>query len=207
MTTLGRRGFLAGVGGVALTLSVGATEATAAPTEWRGRDSANGWPIRTRGMTEVRVEGSTATMTVLAGPAAILLAHVARRFHYEIAPLGPGDILGHTTDRRVGALQSNHLSGTAIAILPAAYPLSVAGGLYPHEIATIRDILADCSPAVRWGGDDPSAPQEGHFALDATPAAAAQAVRALVAAGTIPDPFTPLRRARALDLARRQRRR
>ncbi|MBM7776113.1 hypothetical protein JOD54_006317 [Actinokineospora baliensis] len=207
MTTLGRRGFLAGVGGVALTLSVGATEAAAAPTEWRGRTSANGWPIRTRGMTEVRVEGSTATMTALAGPAAILLAHVARRFHYEITPLAAGDILGHTTDRRVGALQSNHLSGTAISLLPTRLPLSSTGNLYPHEIATIRDILTDCSAAIRWGGDDLLTPQEGHFALDITPAAAADAVRTLVAAGAIPDPFTPTRRAKSLALERRQRRR
>ncbi|GAA3039476.1 hypothetical protein [Actinokineospora globicatena] len=208
MAQLGRRGFLAGVGAAALVVGVGTVPAAASTDRWGARNSANGWPIRSKGITEVRVEGSAAVMTVLGGDVAALLGHVARRFHYEIAELGPGDIQGHTADRRVAApLESNYLSGTAIALLPTRFPLGATGGLFPHEIAVLRDILADCSATIRWGGDDPVTPKEGHFELDATPAAAAKAARTLAAAGAIPDPFVPTRRSRALALERHQRRR
>ncbi|SES32950.1 hypothetical protein SAMN04487818_110175 [Actinokineospora terrae] len=205
MEQLGRRGFLVGVGVVALSVGMALP---ASADRWPGRYSANGWPIRAKGLTEVGVEGSAAAMTVLGGAVATLLGHVARRFHYEIAELGPGDIHSHTTDPRVGApLESNHLSGTAIAILPTRFPLGATDGLFPHEIALIRDILTDCSGTIRWGGDDPTTPKQGHFQLDVPPPEAAKAAHTLTGAGAMPDPFVPTRRSRALALERRQRRR
>ncbi|MDQ0811024.1 hypothetical protein QFZ63_002738 [Streptomyces sp. B3I7] len=183
---LGRRGFLTAVGLVGATsaLSLGfAPAAGASPRtapgdgggHWSAGRSANGWPVKdasggSDGIAVHRVEGSNASVALLAGDVATVLLHVTRRFHYEIRTLGAGDVHGHTTDRSVRADQeSNHLSGTAVAICPDLYPAGARGGLFPHEVAVVRDILAECRAVVRWGGDDPHVPKEGHFQIDVPP--------------------------------------
>ncbi|WP_254405278.1 hypothetical protein [Streptomyces sp. AC627_RSS907] len=93
------------------------------------------------------------------------LLHVARRFPYEIDQLRADDVTGHRTSRTVRQPhESNYLSGTAIAIRPYAYPLGVKGGLYPHELVLVRDILAELDGAVAWG-DDFDTPQDFEVAL------------------------------------------
>jgi hypothetical protein len=187
---LGRRGFLTAVGLVGATsaLSLGfAPAATASPRaaagatggHWSGGRSANGWAVKdgaggSDGIAVHRVEGSNASVALLAGDVATVLLHVTRRFHYEIRTLKAGDVHGHTTDRSVRADQeSNYLSGTAVALCPDLYPAGARGGLFPHEIAVVRDILAECEAVVRWGGDDPDVPKEGHFQIDVRPGDAA----------------------------------
>ncbi|GGQ88857.1 hypothetical protein GCM10010250_69680 [Streptomyces althioticus] len=91
-----------------------------------------------------------------------------RRWHYEIAALDTGEgggVTGHTIRRTVGAdFESNHLSGTAIALRPTAYPLAGSERLWPHQ-AIVRDILADCEGMVVWGGDlDPVRVSHLHIA-------------------------------------------
>jgi len=148
----------------------------AAPTRWAAARSQNRWPVVDRASAGAfRVEGSDATATLLAGAgrpsdAAIVLLHVARRFHYEVAPLAEGDVHGYRTDRTTTAgFESNHLSGTAIALRPEAYPIGSAGNLFPYEVATIRRILADGEGVVTWHGDDPVHPAEGQFSIDVPP--------------------------------------
>lgn len=64
--------------------------------------------------------------------------------------------------------ESNYSSETAIAIRPNTYPLGISGGLFPHELIVIRDILAEYDGVVRWGGDE-RVPKESHFQVDVPP--------------------------------------
>lgn len=188
-TGLSRRHLLAVVGAAAAGTAASAAlpaAASAAPgpatgpepdaTRWTAPLSENQWPvIDGAGAGAFRVEGSDATATLLTGAgepsdAATTLLYVARRFHYEIAPLAAGDIDGYTTDRTIAAgFESNRLSGTAIALRPQAYPVGSAGNLFPSEVATIRRVLDDCEGVVGWHGDDPVSPAEGHFSIGVPP--------------------------------------
>ncbi|MEV0731146.1 hypothetical protein [Polymorphospora sp. NPDC050346] len=205
----------AGVGVLALTPGAGAHAAVTG--EWTRGVSANGWPIDPKAITDHRVEGSSTSVALRSGPAAVVLLHVARRWHYEIAPLDTGEgggITGHVTSRVVGAdFESNHLSGTAVALHPTAYPLGGSEGLWPHHEVIVRDILLDCDGTVVWGGDlRPS--KVSHFHLAARPGdrALSRVAAALdtgvrvgsrsQSAGTVADPATPARRERARRLPR-----
>lgn len=192
-----------------------AAAAVPRPWQWTAAVSENGWPVRPgRGRADpvgtYQIEGSNASVALLSGDVATVLTHVARRLHYELHALEPGDIRGHTASRTVAArYESNHLSGTAIAILAGLYPLGARGGLFPAEVAVIRDVLAECQGVVAWGGDA-ATPKEGHFQICVRPGNArlkrvARQIRGWAehpggGAGTLPDPFAPDRRraARAL---------
>nr|WP_042194603.1 hypothetical protein [Kibdelosporangium sp. MJ126-NF4]CEL21429.1 Phage endolysin [Kibdelosporangium sp. MJ126-NF4]CTQ96004.1 Phage endolysin [Kibdelosporangium sp. MJ126-NF4] len=157
---LGRRSFLVGVGATgALIWSTELAVASAAPADGQ--------------IAEHLVEGSSAAVALRTGAVATVLLYVARRFHYEIAPLKAGDITGFGTTRAVTArYEANYASGTAIAVLPGMYPTGARGCLFPHEVAVVRDILAECEGTVRWAGDEPT-PKEGHFQIAVAPGGAA----------------------------------
>ncbi|GAB2791257.1 hypothetical protein [Amycolatopsis magusensis] len=162
---------------------------------WSGPVSANGWPILTRAGV-FAIEGSNHTVALAEGDAATILAHVARRFHYEIDSLRDGDLVGFAPDRPVTQpYESNYLSGTAIAIRTVCYPLGARGGLYPWEETVVRDILAELGGAVSWGGDEQT-PMESHFQLACAPGhpvlqAAAQRIRGGQATLGAIDAFAP----------------
>ncbi|WP_216212405.1 hypothetical protein [Amycolatopsis aidingensis] len=168
----------AGVAGSAVILAAGGLAGTAVaaprrsaaeprPTRWTRATSANGWPILDA-VSHWRIEGSDVDVPVQ-DAAAPLLLYVARRFHYEIDELRTGEVLGHTTDRAVIAeYESDYLSGSAIAIRPKAYPAGVGGGLFPQELAVVRDILTDLEGVVGWGGDE-DLPKESHFHIATGP--------------------------------------
>jgi len=215
-----RRGLLAATAGAGILAALPGSGAHASATgerKWTGSRSANGWSIDPSAVARFRVEGSAATVALRQGTAATVLLHVARRWHYEIAAVDGGNaggILGHTTSRTVRAsFESNHLSGTAIAVHPAAYPANGTERLATHQEAIVRDILLDCAGIVAWGGDLTPA-KAGHFHIVVRPGDAALArVAALVrrdthaprksqTAGAVTDPATPARRTRALHLPR-----
>ncbi|MET8748607.1 hypothetical protein ABZW32_00775 [Streptomyces sp. NPDC004667] len=176
---LSRRRFVgtaAGAAGAAALWSIGTGTAAAAPkptppnapTAWKGNSTANGWPVVTSVPTRL-IEGSPASVAVLDGDVATILLHVARRFHYEVDSLRQGEVTGHSGDRKVAQpYESNHLSGTAVAIRPQAYPTGAQGGLYPHELVIIRDILTELDGTVAWGGDEKTA-KESHFHIALKP--------------------------------------
>ncbi|GGM00820.1 hypothetical protein GCM10012279_18000 [Micromonospora yangpuensis] len=183
---------------------------------WKRSISANGWRIDQKAIGRFRIEGSLATVPLCHGAAAVLL-HVARRWHYEIAPLDTGEgggVLGHHINRRVGAnFESNYLSGTAIALHPRAYPLGGSERLWPHHEQIVRDILVDCDGTVAWGGDlDPVKPSHFHLvARDGSKALIRVSERLgtgvrvgsrLWGAGAVADPALPSRQERARRLAR-----
>ncbi|MCC3650761.1 hypothetical protein LIX60_04560 [Streptomyces sp. S07_1.15] len=166
---LGTAGSLAGAATLGLLDIAPVAASTPARTDqratsWRGSRSANDWKILADA-TSHTIEGSGQSVRLADGDAATVLLHVARRFHYEIDQLRRKDVTGHTTSRRVRQPhQSNYLSGTAISIRPYAYPLGVRGGLYPHQLVVVRDILAELDGVISWGGDLAS-PQESHFEI------------------------------------------
>lgn len=225
-------GLVAGGAAVAVAGPVGSAHAAApaapaetdpavpAPRTWTKATTQNGWPVVSAGAgggyTNLRIEGTSAVVALRPGDAATVLEYVARRFHYEVRALKSGDVFGWTTHHSVTtAYESNYLSGTALSILPGLYPAGVAGGLYPLEQVVVRDILASCEGVVRWGGDDPDVPKEGHFQIDVPPGASA--LRDLAAklsaarttpgqgAGAFVDPFAAGRRSAAKAMERRQR--
>ncbi|MBT2396200.1 hypothetical protein [Streptomyces sp. ISL-100] len=173
---LPRRWFITSAGaasGVVLFGTGSAAPAAAMPADevatWNGKKSANGWPVIDKGI-RYPIEGSRASVTLAGGEVAVVLLHVARRFHYEVDALRVGDISGHSTNPVVkNDYESNYLSGTAIAIRPGAYPAGLTGGLFPHELIVIRDILAELDGVVSWGGDEPAVPKESHFQIALKP--------------------------------------
>nr|WSY54907.1 hypothetical protein OG999_35420 [Streptomyces sp. NBC_00886] len=118
------------------------------------------------------MEGTSVEVSLATGDAATVLLHVARRFAYEIDMLRAKDVLGHTTDRTVGApFESNYLSGTAIAIRPLHYPLGADvqnTGMSATERIVVADIVADCEGVVAWGGDLKPVKQS-HFHINVKP--------------------------------------
>jgi hypothetical protein len=208
---------LAGVG----TAFVPAMRATAAPRTWPHARSANGWPILKQAAWHP-IEGSGQRVQLADGGPAAILTYVARRLHYEIDQLRPGDVVGVTASSAVTKdYESNGLSGTAITFRARAYPLGVAGGFYPVELVVIRDILAELDGVVTWGGDFPH-PKESHFQLAHSPGHPAirqAAGRVLGSPGAHPagprsdgtlsagsiDAHEPARRARADAYTRRNR--
>ncbi|MFD5508500.1 hypothetical protein ACFWIB_12105 [Streptomyces sp. NPDC127051] len=174
-----RRFLLTGLGVVGgAVLAAGSMSGTgfaaagpAAKTEktWKGKTGANGWQVLSSAPVH-RVEGTGGVQfSAVAGDVATVLTHVVRRFHYEIDALRDGEVTGHTANREVAApYESNHLSGTAIAIRPLRYPLGARDGLFPHELVVVRDILADLEGVVQWGGDSTPA-KESHFGIAVRP--------------------------------------
>lgn len=143
-------GWGVGAAGVAAFVGPGAASAAGAPAALEpavGRAVVSVPAVR-----PVPVEGTGLTVRLLAGPAAAVLVYVARRFHYEVDTLHAGDLVGDA-------------AGTAIDIRPGWYPPGVTGGLFPHQLIVVRDILAECDGVVRWGGDRSVDPVESRFEL------------------------------------------
>lgn len=139
-----------------------------------GRRSANGWEME-RGvgiggqLWERPLSGTGGEFDVRSGDVEVVLTHVVRRFHYEVTELGPGDVVGFVSHRRVGrGHDSNHASGTAVDVLPTGYPAGLRGGFFPDQVAAIRDILTECRGLVAWGGDF-TVPVESHFEISVGP--------------------------------------
>ena len=210
-----RRSLLSAAAGAGALVVVPAAPAFAdGKRKWTKKKSANGWVIDRDAIATFRVEGSAASVALRDGPAATVLLHVARRWHYEIAPLGTGEgtISGHTSNVTVRTnYQSNYLSGTAIALYARAYPLGGSEGLWPHQVQVVRDILVDCAGTVVWGGDLSPA-KAGHFHIVAKPSALRSVAGRLdprrapehrvQLPGMVADPLSPGRRALARKVAR-----
>ncbi len=174
--------------------------------------AATAAPVDPATIGTFRIEGTAATVALRRGAVAVVLLHIARRWHYEIGPLDTGEgggVVGHVGAAR-GAFAANYRSGTAIALHPTAYPVNGSEPLWPHHEAIVRDILVDCAATVAWGGDlTPTKASHFHVVAgprDRTLAGVAARLESGVhapfsaqTAGTVADPATPERR----DAARR----
>ncbi|MGW5096220.1 hypothetical protein ACWEQ1_16785 [Streptomyces nodosus] len=151
--------------------------AQAADASWNEPRSANGWGVltaRSSGTTTYDIPGTDLRVVLREGDVGTVLAYVAQRFHYDVTRLeaSRGQVIGYSDDRQVKAdFESNHLSGTALALYPDHYPLGVKGNFFPHQVTAIRDILAELQGVVRWGGDTES-PKESVFFIDVPPGSA-----------------------------------
>ncbi|RZU48695.1 hypothetical protein EV385_0413 [Krasilnikovia cinnamomea] len=218
-TVLSRRRLLAGLGGAAAGLAIGApalARSAAAAPPGAGQATGNGWPaVKSGQVRNHRIEGSDTAVALLPGATATVLLHVARRFHYDVDELAAGEAAGHHSSAADGtAAGVNFRSGTALALRPDSYPAGAGGNLYPQQIAMVRDILAECDGVVRWGGDDVSRPMEGAFYIDVPPGdARLKRLAARLAgwakepgqgAGVVVDPAAPDRLRAAVALRRTQ---
>ncbi|MCX3060394.1 hypothetical protein [Streptomyces beihaiensis] len=176
LTGLSRRRFIGATSGAAAAVTL--VDLAAAPGAFagtrahghggKGGKSRNGWPVLSEAPSHV-IEGSAQQVRLADGDAAVLLLHVARRFHYEIDSLRSGDVEGWTAHAHVTQpYESNYLSGSAMAIRPLCYPAGAKGNFYPNELVVIRDILSELDGAVAWGGDF-TVPKESHFELALRP--------------------------------------
>ncbi|MFD5567252.1 hypothetical protein [Streptomyces cadmiisoli] len=228
MNDVPRRTVVKGAGVLAAVAAVGSftgPAAVAAPASApvnaprkKAPTSANGWPLETEAnhvstVWTRPVAGTGLDVDIRIGDAEAILLHVVRRFHYEVEQLPGVDLAGWQPigGLKKGRPESNLASGTAVRIRPGA---AASGGLFPLQLLTVRDILADCEGVVRWGGDD-SPVDESLFYLDLGPDDArvrelADRLRAGAAtpgrgAGVQVDVLSRSRRGRADRLARQQR--
>ncbi|WP_082771821.1 hypothetical protein [Actinoplanes sp. TFC3] len=112
-------------------------------------------PLISSSLSSFVVQGSDATVRLRPGPASTVLLYAARRFHYEIDTLHPGEV-------------ASDAAGTSVTLRPAWYAEGVAGGLLPHQVVVVRDIIAECDGLLAWGGDA-AVPSEGRFSLTVAP--------------------------------------
>jgi hypothetical protein len=145
-------GWGVGAAGAAAFAGPGAARAAEARSTPGRRAAVGRAVVSVPAVRPVPVEGTGLTVRLLAGPAATALVYVARRFHYEIDTLRAGDLVGGP-------------GGTAIDIRPGWYPPGVTGGLLPHQLIIVRDILAEGDGLLRWGGDRAVEPVESRFEL------------------------------------------
>ncbi|WP_345940961.1 hypothetical protein [Streptomyces sp. E2N166] len=151
----------AAVGAVVPSVAAAApvTAPRSAPgTRRKAPASANGWTLEKEAnhvstVWTRPVSGTGLEVDVRIGDAQAILFHVVRRFHYEVEQLHRVDLAGWQPidGLKKDLPESNLASGTAVRVRPGA---SAAGGLFPLQLVTVRDILADCGGVVRWGGDD-----------------------------------------------------
>src|SRR4051794_15422729 len=123
--TLTRRTVLGGIATTAVLAATGWDPACAQPL----RRTANGWPILTHPPAS-SVEGADLSIALAPGPASTVLMHCLRRFLYEVDHAVPQrELVGHLRAAPGPAdFETNHLSGTAVAIRPQWYPAGVTGG-------------------------------------------------------------------------------
>ncbi|PPS74553.1 MULTISPECIES: hypothetical protein [Streptomyces] len=150
--------------------------AQAAGNSWNKSRSANGWDVLpgSPGTATYDIPGTNLQVTLREGDVGTVLSYVAQRFHYDVAELeaGRGQIIGYSDALHVKAdFESNHLSGTALALYPESYPLGVTGNLFPYQVTAIRDILAELQGVIKWGGDMEPA-KESTFFVDVPPGSA-----------------------------------
>ncbi|WP_245237197.1 hypothetical protein RFN58_17730 [Streptomyces iakyrus] len=226
-----RRTLVKGAGVITAAAAIGSiapSTATAAPKSGpvsgpvgapkKAPTSANGWPLEQEAnhvstVWTRSVPGTGLEVDVRIGDVEAILLHVVRRYHYEVEQLHRVDLAGwqRIDGLDTGGPESNLASGTAVRIRPGA---GASGSLFPLQVLTVRDILADCEGVVRWGGDD-SPVDESLFFIDRGPDDAS--VRTLAdrlrvaeatpgaGAGVTVDVLNRSRRDRAERLVREQR--
>lgn len=149
----------------------------------------NGYSLVSVPLTTITAGGRSTQ--VRAGAVAVVLAHVARRFHAEVEPLvtfhGWRSVL---TNVIVGGHpRSNHPSGTAFDANGYRHPYRAPVNFTAAQVRAIRRILAEVAPVVRWGGDFGAALRDGmHFEIVGTTAQVAAVAARLT---THPAALTP----------------
>lgn len=133
---------------------------------------------------------------VKGGDVAAVFTYLVDRFIATVEPLDcDGDTPGYgcwgynyrANANNPNAL-SNHSSATALDINATRHPNGARGTFTSAQVKAIRVILADLSPAIRWGGDYTGTPDEMHFEINCSAATVAQVAARLPSGGTPPEP-------------------
>lgn len=134
--------------------------------------SQNGWPVHESYGAPLVTNPIPGTGGVffaggLDPRADVVLRYVAARWHHEVEPiLGPPTVTGqwgynYRAIRGQTSGFSNHASGTAIDINAVRHPLGTRT-LTGAQLATLRQIQADCEGVVRFGAFYSSRVDEMH---------------------------------------------
>lgn len=164
--------------------------------------SQNGFSANDRALVSSRlVPGTQVRLTVRTGPAGDLLLQVAALFDARVQNIdnarGALDDWGYAERpiRGTTTVLSNHASGTAIDLNATRWPLgsSPSINLSVEQIARVREIVAACGGAVRWGGDYVARKDPMHFEIaDGTTEAGCARALAALNAWAAPKPAPPV---------------
>jgi hypothetical protein len=123
------------------------------------------------------------------GDVAVVLRHVANRFFASVEdPLMDPDTgapgygcwgFNYRANANNPNNLSNHSSGTALDISAPSHPNGASGTFTDGQVDAIRQILAECSYTVYWGGDYSGTSDEMHFEICRGPADVAAAAARL----------------------------
>lgn len=142
--------------------------------------SQNCWPAFDDGADPLLEVSPWVTGRLRGGDARYVLEHVAARFDAEVEPVDVASSWGwgYRTVRgeedEAGDGLSNHASGTSIDLNATEHPLGARDTFDDDQVAAIRAILAEVSPAVAWGGDFDGRRDEMHFEIVASPETVAE---------------------------------
>jgi len=167
--------------------------------------SQNGWTNLTSPPPKQQVPGTNVWLTVHPGPPGDLLLYVAEQFDKRVEDIenARGTVDDGAWNYRPIAgstVYSNHSSATAIDLNWSKHPLGASGTFTTTQVNVIREILAECSWAIRWGGNYSGRKDEMHFevntdwagcqrAMDTINARKIQEEDMLYAHETVPDGF------------------
>lgn len=141
--------------------------------------SQNGYLAGDRScIVTMTVPGTTVRLPVRKGACGDLLIWAAARWHHEVEPLTDGWCWGYAYREIRGSSTelSNHASGTAIDLNAPAHPLGTepTANFTATQITAINRIVADASPALRWGGSYTGRKDGMHLEINATEDVVAQ---------------------------------
>lgn len=151
--------------------------------------SQNGW-IASKdknaiGVKNFQVPGTQRHFSCTQAVAPILI-NFAAEFHKQVEPIDTGtyDDWGWSVGDSVGigAMSSNHASGTAIDINATLHPFSRSGTFNLVKLVKLHLLVRKYG--IRWGGDYHSTKDEMHFEIVETPIQ----VRARIATMKLPMP-------------------
>lgn len=143
--------------------------------------SYNGWTAskdrKAIGVVPFTVNGIEFPAGVKGGDVHFLLSYVAAQFFKRVEkPINPGCWGFNYRQNRNSNNLSCHASGTAIDLNAPKHPNGKSGTFTARQVTEIREILAECSHAIRWGGDFSGTKDEMHFEVKVNAAAVKQAV-------------------------------
>lgn len=153
--------------------------------------SQNGWPASSD-KNSIGVNAGFAPCGVTfpggakSGDVETVLHYVATQFHNRVEALVPGWCWGYTYKTISGSSTvSNHGSATALDCNAPNHPYGVSGTFNSAQRNAISAIIAETSPAIRWGGEYAD---EMHFEIDANAGTVASVAARLGGGGTTPPP-------------------
>ncbi|WP_263117872.1 M15 family metallopeptidase [Cellulomonas fimi] len=149
-------------------------------------NSENGWPL----VVEAQLEPLAwlpNNARLLAGPVAQVLGYVARQFAARVEPITSTSSFRPKATIGSGSTYSNHASGTALDMNGGRHPQGSKDTFTDPQVGAIRQILAECSGVLRWGGDY-AMPITDEMHFEIRPGATAAQVAAAAAALTTNTP-------------------